>query len=207
MYIPDKFRVSAPGRLHAFVRTHPFATLITASGEIEVSHIPLFLDLGRSQLRGHVARANPHWRAIGDGAPTLAIFNGPQAYVTPQAYPSKREHGRVVPTWNYAVVHVAGQARAVSDPVWLAANVNELSDQQESAFAHAWAVSDAPDDYIDKMLGGIVGIEIAIARIEGKFKLSQNRAEPDRAGVIAELKARHASPEHAMSALMEQMPG
>jgi transcriptional regulator len=205
MYIPDHFRVSDPDRLHAFVRAHPFATLITAAGgEIEVSHIPLFLDVARSQLRGHVARANPHWKAIADGLAALAIFHGPQAYVTPQSYPSKRAHGRVVPTWNYAVVHVSGLARTVTDRAWLAANVNELSDQQEAAFAHAWAVKDAPDDYIDKLLGGIVGIEMAISGIEGKFKLSQNRAAPDRAGVIAELKHRAVAPERAISALMER---
>ncbi|MCB2107812.1 MAG: FMN-binding negative transcriptional regulator [Rhodobacteraceae bacterium] len=208
MHIPDKFRVTDPSRLHRLIRSHPFAAVIsTGLRDPEVSHIPLFLDADHAQLRGHVAHANPHWRSLGDGADVLVIFNGPQAYVTPQAYPSKRDHGRVVPTWNYAVVHVTGRARAVADRTWLLRNVNELSDQQEMPFAHAWAVSDAPDDYIQKMLDGIVGIEIAIDRIEGKFKLSQNRTQADRAGVIAELTGRPVSAEQSVAALMESQAG
>ena len=204
MYIPERFRESDSGRLHEFMRHYPFASVISkGSAGLDISQIPLFLDSAHGMLRGHVARANRHWQSIGDGADVVVIFNGPQAYVTPQAYPSKREHARVVPTWNYAVVHVTGRATAIEDTAWLLRNVNELSDDQESAFAHQWAVSDAPDDYIAKMLNGIVGLEITIERVEGKFKLSQNRSETDRLGVIAELKTRTPSAEKSLSNLME----
>jgi transcriptional regulator len=170
------------------MRAYPFACVITPGDDgVGVSHIPLHFDksLGdRGVLRGHVARANPHWRDLSEGKPTLAIFNGPQAYITPQWYPSKAEHARVVPTWNYAVVHAHGTLRAVTDRAWLLANVTELTDAHEAAFTRRWAVSDAPDDYIDKMLAAIIGVELTITRLEGKFKLGQNRAEPDRQGAI-----------------------
>ncbi|MDX2144034.1 MAG: FMN-binding negative transcriptional regulator [Rhodospirillaceae bacterium] len=205
-YIPDHHRKTDLGALHGLMRAYPFATVITdANGDLAVSHIPLHLDdtVGsHGVLRGHVARANPHWRDLADGKPSLVIFNGPQAYVTPQWYPSKAEHARVVPTWNYAVVHAHGTLRALTDKDWLLANVTELTEAHEAAFAHRWSVSDAPEDYIDKMLKAIVGLEFTITRLEGKWKLSQHRAEPDRLGTINGLAARAQETSAAVAELM-----
>lgn len=192
MYNPGQFRVDAPGRLHALMREHPLATLVVHGPEgLEAAHLPLQLQEvdGGAVLRGHVARANPLWRTIGAGCPALAVFHGPQAYVSPGWYPSKRVDGRVVPTWNYAVVHAHGTLSAVDDPAWLEAQVRALTDAHEAEREAPWSVDDAPGDYVARMLQGIVGIELAVARLEGKWKMSQNRSADDRAGVVAGLRA------------------
>jgi len=193
MYTPAHFREDRLPVLHAFMAEHPFATLIThGDSGISATHLPLALDTTAEPgvLRGHVARANPHWKTIGDGADALVIFQGPQAYVSPQWYPSKKDGGRTVPTWNYISVHARGRVRTVQDAEWLLRNVSDLSDRAESKFAEPWAVSDAPADYVEKMLRAIVGVEITITALEGTWKLSQNKTETDKTGVMDGLTAR-----------------
>ncbi|MDB5735077.1 MAG: transcriptional regulator [Alphaproteobacteria bacterium] len=177
MYVPDHFREDRPDVLHDAVRRIGFATLVTTG--LEANHLPILLQDG--MLRGHVARANPVWKA-GDGE-ALAIFLGPHAYVSPGWYPSKAEAGKAVPTWNYLTVHARGTIRWIQDADWLRAHVGALSDTHEAGRAQPWAVTDAPADYIDSLVRAIVGFEFAIETLQGKWKLSQNRGEADRAGV------------------------
>lgn len=180
MYIPDMFREDRTETLHAAVRTIGFATLITEG--LEANHLPMLLQEGANGqvLRGHVARANPVWKK-GDGA-ALAIFLGPHAYVSPNWYPSKAETGKAVPTWNYIAVHAHGPIRWVEDADWLRTHVGALSAAHEAGRDVPWMISDAPMAYIDSMLRGIVGFELAIETLEGKYKLSQNREPADYAG-------------------------
>jgi transcriptional regulator len=177
MYVPDHFREDRPDVLHDAMRQIGFATLVTT--DMEANHLPMLLQDG--MLRGHVARANPVWKA-GDGA-ALAIFLGPHAYVSPGWYPTKAETGKVVPTWNYLTVHARGAIRWIQDAGWLRAHVGALSDAHEAGRAEPWAVTDAPAAYIDSLVRAIVGFEIAVETLEGKWKLSQNRNDADRAGV------------------------
>jgi transcriptional regulator len=177
MYVPDHFREDRPDVLQDAVRRIGFATLITTG--MDANHLPMLLQDG--MLRGHVARANPVWKAGDDEA--LAIFLGPHAYVSPGWYPSKAETGKVVPTWNYLTVHARGAIRWIQDADWLRAHVDALSDAHEAGRAEPWAVADAPTAYIDSLVRAIVGFEIAIETLEGKWKLSQNRSDPDREGV------------------------
>ncbi len=196
MYCPAHFAESRPEVLHALMRAYPLATLVTMgniSNGPDANHIPLSLETaadGSAVLRGHIARTNPLRKVTADGAPALAIFHGPDAYITPSWYPSKREHGKAVPTWNYATVHARGPLRFIDDADWLRAHVDILTQQQESTFAEPWAVSDAPVDYIEKMLTAIVGIELTITSLEGKWKASQNQPEGNRDGVAAGLRER-----------------
>src|SRR5262245_2493162 len=192
MYNPAHFREARIPVLHELIRHHPLAALVTLGPEgLVANHIPMEIDPEPGPfgtLRGHVARANPVWRDGGASAvDALAIFAGPQRYITPSWYPTKRESGRVVPTWNYAVVHVHGQFRAIDDPGWLRDFVTRLTNRHESERVEPWRVTDAPDEFIERQLGAIVGIEIAVRRLEGKWKVSQNRSEGDRAGVVAGL--------------------
>jgi transcriptional regulator len=163
------------------------ATLVTmgASGLI-ATHLPMVLSPGEGApdiLRGHVSRANPQWRELDASVEALAIFAGTDHYITPSWYPEKFEDGKVVPTWNYAVVHVYGPVRLVEDPGWLLTHLKSLTAQHESAFARPWAVTDAPEDYIASQLRGIVGIEIPVRRMEGKWKVSQNKSEQTRESI------------------------
>ena len=183
MYLPRHFEQHDPEALHRLMREHPLATLVTLQDGLPTAdHVPLEFDATTQTLRGHVARANPLWRAAA-GQPVLAVFSGPQAYITPSWYPSKAATHKVVPTWNYTVVHAHGVLQAVEDAPWLHTLVSRLSDHHEAPRAQPWAVSDAPDDYVQQMLRAIVGIEIPVDRLIGKWKISQNRAEPDRLGV------------------------
>ena len=177
MYVPDHFREDRPEVLAAAMRGIGFATLVTEG--LNANHLPMLLDSG--VLRGHVARANPVWKA-GDGA-ALAIFLGPYAYVSPNWYPSKAEAGKAVPTWNYITVHAKGQIRWIQDTHWLRAHVTALSNAHESPRPDPWQVSDAPESYIDSLLRAIVGFELSIESLEGKYKLSQNRSAADQQGV------------------------
>jgi transcriptional regulator len=189
MYLPAHFAQSDPAALEALMREHPLAALVTLQdGTPTADHVPLEYDAASRTLRGHVARANPLWREA-QGQTVLAIFRGPQAYVSPSWYPSKAATHKVVPTWNYAVVHAHGVLQAVEDAPWLRALVSRLTAHHEAAHAAPWAVTDAPDDYVQQMLRAIVGIEIAVDRLVGKWKLSQNRSDADRAGVVAGLQA------------------
>jgi transcriptional regulator len=177
MYVPDHFREDRPEVLRDAVRRIGFAALITH--DLEANHLPLLLD--GDLLRGHVARANPAWKT-GEGV-GLAIFLGPHAYVSPAAYPSKAENGKAVPTWNYITVHARGRIRWIQDVDWLRAHVAALSNTHEAGRAEPWAIADAPENYVTTLLRAIVGFELSIETLEGKWKLSQNRDDADRAGV------------------------
>jgi transcriptional regulator len=187
MYLPQHFEQTDPAQLTALMRAHPLATLVSVGdGGPVADHIPLEFDPGVGAsgcLRGHVARANPLWRQAA-GKPVLAVFNGPQAYISPSHYPSKAQTHKVVPTWNYAVVHAQGLLRVVEDAPWLHTLVSRLTAHHETPRSQPWAVTDAPDDYVQQMLRAIVGIEIPITSLVGKWKLSQNRSLADLQGVI-----------------------
>lgn len=188
MYVPTHFEEHDVAAMREVIRARPFGTWVTiATGGLEVNHLPFLLHTERGEhgtLAGHVARANPVWRAIAEARPSVVVFNGANGYVTPSWYPSKQETGKAVPTWNYLVVHAHGVARAIDDREWLRTHVNELTDAHESHRTARWRTSDAPAPYIEALLGAIVGIEIPIERLEGKRKLSQNRSAHDLRGVI-----------------------
>ncbi len=211
MYQVAAFREERIDVMHALIRAHPLAVLVTnTSGSLEANHLPLLIDpllSPQGTLRGHVARANPLWRQLHEAGyenEALAVFQGSQVYVTPSWYPEKRASGKVVPTWNYAVVHARGPLIIHDDREWLRDLVSRLTDQQEAGLPQPWGIGDAPADYIERMLGAIVGIEIPISRIEGKWKVSQNRADADRAGVVDGL-AQSADPQaQAMAALVSE---
>lgn len=205
MYEVAAFRETRVEVMHALIHAHPLAALVLQSRDgLAANHIPLLIDpqpTPNGTLLGHVARGNPLW--LEAGAEVLAIFQGPQGYVTPAWYPSKQEHGKVVPTWNYAMVHAHGTLVVHDDAQWLHAFVTRLTDSQESLRAQPWAVSDAPADYIATMVKGIVGIEIPIRKFEGKWKMSQNRLPQDKAGVIAGLEAAGNNASAAMLKMMK----
>jgi len=193
MYVPSHFAETDPSVLHALIRAQPLgAWVLPHPDELIVNHIPFYLDPTRGQhgtLVGHVARANPVWQSLSQATPSVVIFQGPQAYISPSWYPSKQAGGKVVPTWNYAVVHAHGTPQIVDDPVRLLEIVTLLTDTHEGGHAAPWQVTDAPADFIDKLLGAIVGIEIPIARLSGKWKVSQNRPQADKLGTAAGLEA------------------
>ncbi|MFA7292676.1 MAG: FMN-binding negative transcriptional regulator [Rhodocyclaceae bacterium] len=197
MYCPAHFAESRPEVLHALMCAHPLATLVTMGGTgdlagLNADHIPMMLETatdGTVVLRGHVARANPMWKTLHSDVHALAIFQGPQAYITPSWYPTKREHGKAVPTWNYVTVHARGPLRVIHDADWLRTQVETMTQEQEAKFAEPWAVSDAPADYIEKMLAAVVGIELKVISLEGKWKVSQNQPEENRTGAAQGLSA------------------
>lgn len=201
MYIPAHFAENDQATLHALLRAQPLATWVTSiDGELVVNHLPFLLadESDPSAANGqsgvlcaHVARANPVWRALAE-RPTssVAIFQGAHAYISPSWYPGKQENGKAVPTWNYAVVHAHGVPRIIEDRDWLLRHVGQLSDIHEAAQAGPWRVADAPPEYIEQLLRAIVGIEMPIARLDGKWKISQNRPAADQHGVVAGLQAR-----------------
>ena len=191
MYLPKHFEVTDPEILSDLIEKYPLATIIGAiGGEIEVNHLPLMLSKDRSRLYGHVAKTNPLLKIAEQATPNLtAVFNGPDAYVTPSWYLTKKETGKVVPTWNYAVVHAQGKISVIQDRAWLHGHVTHMTDTHEPTYQSLWKVSDAPDEYIQVMLNGIVGIEIEITSLVGKFKLSQNRPANDYEAVLSELRA------------------
>lgn len=201
LYRPPHFRCDDRPRLEAFVRAHPFATLITWGGEeCDLSPLPLLLHEGK--LLGHLARANPQWRRWRPEAPAVALFQGADAYVSPNYYPGKREHGRVVPTWNYSVVQAVGPLRIFEEPAHLLELVTRLTERHEAGRPTPWQVGDAPPDYIAQQLRGIVGVELTIERLEGSLKLSQNRNDADRAGVMQGLAAEGDAEAQAVAAAM-----
>ena len=193
MYVPDHFRVDDLKEMHALMRGRPFATLVSGQPNgLFASHLPTVLkDEGAyGVIECHLARANPHCRELAEAAEALMIFHGPEAYVTPNWYPSKAQHGKVVPTWNFAAVHAYGRPEVMQEPDWLLRHVTELTAQQESGESRPWLLSDAPARFIEVMLRGIVGFRFPIARLEGKWKMSQNREMQDRAAVVTGLKGR-----------------
>lgn len=192
MYVPQLFAETDIDTLHGLMHAHPLATLVTlADGVLDANHVPLQLDAEAAPLgvlRGHLARANPLWRQHPAAVDVLAIFHGPQAYVSPGWYPTKVESGKAVPTWNYATVHAHGRLRVIDDAAWLRAHVEALTAANEAVFPEPWQVADAPADYIDRMLAAVVGIEITVTRLEGKWKASQNQPPQNRAGVVRGLR-------------------
>ncbi|MFT4097115.1 MAG: FMN-binding negative transcriptional regulator [Rhodoblastus sp.] len=190
MYIPPHFEMKDRAAQYELVRGRPFGLLVTnGPGGLMANPAPFLLDEKAGVLRAHLARANPQWREADGAREALVVFQDVDAYVTPGWYATKRESGKVVPTWNYSAVHVYGALRAVDDRDWLRTLVGDLTDAHETPRTSPWKVEDAPSDYIDVMLRGIVGIEVQIARIEGKAKLSQNRSALDIAGVVEGLRA------------------
>ena len=193
MYMPDHFRIEDVPRMQALMRARPFTTLVSSGpGGLFASHLPTVLkeDGPFGVIECHLARANPHWRELAEGNEALMIFRGPDGYITPNWYVSKAEHGKVVPTWNFVAVHAHGRPEVVDDPDWKQRHVSELTAQHESGAAKPWAVADAPESYIATMLRGIVGFRFAVTRLEGKWKMSQNREARDQAGVVDGLRAR-----------------
>jgi transcriptional regulator len=193
MYRPAHFQENDPATLAEFVDSHPLAVLVAASpAGLVANHIPL-LRLqepgGPTVLRGHVARGNDFWKITPAQSPVLAIFGGPARYISPAWYPTKAETGEVVPTWNYLVVHAHGRITFTEDATWLRTLVEALTDRHEGSRPMPWKVSDAPSKYLELMLRAIVGFEIVVERLEGKFKASQNRTERERAGAAAGLLA------------------
>jgi transcriptional regulator len=191
MYIPAPFRESDRDVLYAFMASHPLAVVVspTIDGGQYATHLPLRLDRVRGVLEGHVARANPHHPRVASGSRSLVVFTGAEAYVTPSWYASKAEHGKVVPTWNYIAVHVEGTLTWHDDPSFLRAHLEALTDTHEASQAHPWAMHDAPESYLAQQMQAIVGVSITVDALEGKYKLSQNRAAADIDGVIAGLAA------------------
>jgi transcriptional regulator len=191
MYQPIHFVESDLPTLHALIRAHPLGLLISADADdLQANPIPFLIDASagpHGTLRAHVARANPQWQHLQNGAKALVVFQGSDAYVTPSWYQSKKDHGKVVPTWNYACVQVRGRVKIMDDPAWLHSQLTALTAQHESSRPETWSIGDAPADFIEMQKRAIVGIEIEITDIVGKWKVSQNRSSPDRAGVAAGL--------------------
>jgi transcriptional regulator len=193
MYLPDQFREQDVSELRALMRARPFAALVSAGpAGLYASHLPTVLKQEGSHgvIECHLARANPHCKELGEVGEALMIFQGAEGYITPNWYPTKADSGKVVPTWNYAVVHAYGRPEVEDDIEWLRRHVGELTAQQERSEAAPWAVTDAPERYIDVMLRGIVGFRFVITRLEGKWKMSQNREKEDAEGVVGGLGRR-----------------
>ncbi|MGX9572674.1 FMN-binding negative transcriptional regulator [Mesorhizobium sp. f-mel] len=201
MYQPPHFQETRQDVLHGLIRAHPLGLLISNGAEGPVANaIPFLLDAPslrnaeappNGRLRAHLARANPQWRLLADStaAPVLVVFQGTDAYVTPSWYETKRETGKVVPTWNYAIVQVRGAVRVIEDQDWLAQQISDLTISQEAAREAPWAVTDAPASFIQSQIKGIVGLEIEITDMQGKWKVSQNRPIADRSGVAEGLES------------------
>jgi transcriptional regulator len=208
MYIPRANEEKRVPVMHALMVAQAFGTLVTmgTSGLI-ASHIPMVLEQDGSEfgvLKGHISRANPQWRELASSVESLAIFAGPHHYISASWYPGKLEHGKEVPTWNYAVVHAYGLLRVVEDAAWLMPHLESLTDQHEAGSAIPWKVSDAPAAFIETMLKGIVGLELPITRLEGKWKVSQNRVERDRQAVAEGLNRLNTAESLVMKELVER---
>lgn len=207
MYSPPQFEEKDETVLRALIEAHPLGLLISASGgDMLANPVPFLVSVtdGVTRLRAHVSKANPQWRHIKDGASVLVIFQGADSYITPSWYASKAEHGKVVPTWNYAMVQARGSATVHESADWLGPQVEELTGRHEAERPDPWKVDDAPENFIAAQLRGIVGIEIRVSELRGKWKVSQNRPEADRRGVHAGLKAQG---DDAMARLVQRHGG
>lgn len=212
MYVPASFRQTDAAELHALMRAHPLGLLISHGADgLQASPIPFLLypDEGaHGVLRAHLARANPHWRSLPDAGECLVVFSGIDGYITPNWYPSKAETGKAVPTWNYATVQVRGTVSVVEDPAWLRRQLADLTEQHEGRRLRPWSIDDAPADYLLAQMRAIVGLEIPIAGLEGKWKMSQNKDAADRDGVIEGLRTAGDAHHHAVLAdLVERGQG
>jgi transcriptional regulator len=204
MYLPKHFSVQDPALLAQLIAEYPLATIVgNLDGQLEVNHLPLMLSSDNRKLYGHIARVNPLVKIAGSSNSSVAaIFNGPNAYITPAWYPSKKETGKVVPTWNYAVVHAQGQIKLIEDAHWLRSHVAQMTNIHEPTYQSDWELDDAPEEYVQMMLKAIVGIEIDIQSLIGKFKLSQNRPPEDYDAVVEKLEQ---SPQEILQAMREYM--
>jgi transcriptional regulator len=207
MYQPPHFREDRLEVQHALIRAHPLGLLVTlGSTGLVANPIPFVLDASAppyGTLKAHLSRANRQWQDFDPAQEALTVFQGPEAYITPSWYAAKREHGKVVPTWNYAIVQAYGRMTIIDDPAWLLQQITAMTEVQETARPEPWAVGDAPEAFVAAQLKGIVGIEIEITRIEAKWKVSQNRSDADRLGVTAGLRARQDEASQLMAELVE----
>lgn len=208
MYQSPHFREDRLDVQHALIRAQSLGLLITTGpGGLQANPVPFLIDADGSPLgtlRAHVARANPQWHELAAVAECLVVFQGPQTYISPSLYPTKHEHGKVVPTWNYITVHAWGRPQVIDDVSWLRRQVDDLTSHKERSRPAPWSVSDAPEPYVAAQLKGIVGIEIPITRIEGKWKVSQNRPAIDQAGVVAGLRGAGSDAELVAAAVEER---
>jgi len=208
MYQPVHFREDRLEVQHALIRAHALGLLITSGpAGLLANPIPFLVDTAASErgtLRAHLARANPQLAELAAVTECLVVFQGPQHYISPSLYATKRENGKVVPTWNYITVHAWGRPRVMDDAVWLRQQIEDLTQHNEEKRAAAWKVSDAPDDFVAGQVKAIVGLEIPIARIEGKWKVSQNRPAVDQAGVVAGLSGQGDEAEAVAKAVAER---
>lgn len=208
MYTPKLNREEDLSRLHQFIRENPLCTLVTLTGtDLVASHIPVVLherELEFGVMRGHLARANSQWKNFSPEVQALAIFTGPQHFISASWYPGKKTHGEEVPTWNYTAVHAYGNLRVIEDPDWLLEHLKSLVDQSEVIAEVPWKVTDAPPKFISVEMRNIIGIELDITRVEGKWKVSQNRNDEDAAGVVAGLQALNTHESDVMCALVQQ---
>lgn len=209
MYVPSHFEETRTEVLHRLIREHSQAALVTlGSGGLTANHIPFELDPDPAPfgtLRGHVARANPVWQDFAKDMEALVVFQGPQAYISPSWYETKKQNGKVVPTYNYIVVHAHGTLRAVQDQAWLRDLVERLTNRFEGRRAEPWRVTDAPGEFVEKLLGAIVGLEMPVSRLIGKWKLSQNRPQVDRDGVVKGLSESGDAEQLAMARLVDEI--
>ncbi len=206
MYLPSHFEETRAEVLHAFIGAHPLATVVTYGAHgLLANPVPLLLRAHPGEptsLLGHVARQNPMWQEAASTGEAIALFQGPSAYISPSWYPSKHEHGRAVPTWNYVTVHAHGTLRIHDEVEWVRRQVEALTEQHESSHRPPWTLSDAPPEYRERMLQSIVGIELVITRLVGKWKVSQNQSEVNRAGVVQGLLATGRPQDASMAALV-----
>lgn len=207
MYVPHHFQETDDAKLLQCIRDYGFGLLVIADAHgIEANHVPFHLSeegSGSSRfLHCHLARSNPVWQRLQDAARVLVVFQGPDAYISPSWYPSKAETGRVVPTWNYLAVHVEGSARVIQDPDWLKRHLGQLTDWHEARMDVPWSVDDAPEEFTERLMRAIVGLEIKIESLTGKLKASQNQPERNRAGVKAGLEAGEDAGDHYMAKLI-----
>jgi transcriptional regulator len=208
MYQPPHFREDRLDVQHRLILTHPLGLLISAgAGGLQANHLPFLIDAASSErgtLRVHLARANPQIAELANVTECLVVFQGPQQYISPSLYPTKQETGKVVPTWNYITVHAWGRPQVMDDAAWLRKQIDDLTRHNEGPRAAPWQVSDAPEAYVTAQVKGIVGVEIPIARIEGKWKVSQNRPAIDQAGVVAGLQSEGGDAAIMASAVLER---
>lgn len=207
MYIPKAFEETDVEVMHELIRARPLATLVTLSSNgLNANHIPLHLSDSPGPfgaLWGHVARANPILDDLAKDFETLAVFHGPDTYITPSWYATKQQTGKVVPTWNYVAVHAYGYLRVMDDPVWLRAQLEALTAQSETPFAEPWTVSDAPNEFTERLMTAIVGVEMIITKLQGKWKVSQNQPSQNQASVVVGLKASGLPEAMEMAVLVE----
>jgi transcriptional regulator len=207
MYQPPHFREDSLEVQHALIEAHPLGLLVTlGSAGLVANPIPFVLDASaspRGTLKAHLSRANGQWQGFDPDIEALVVFQGPETYITPSWYAAKREHGKVVPTWNYAIVQAYGRMRVIDDSEWLLRQITAMTDVQEAAQPEPWTVTDAPAPFVAAQLKGIVGIEIEITRIEGKWKVSQNRSEADRQGVAEGLRLAEGNASRQMADLVD----